>query len=118
MSQPTNVTLTVIRGDDQAWDLTFDQPVANFAAIQMTFREGWATTETDDTEASLKLSLADGDITATGTYTARVEMTSADSLSLVYQNYVHDVQVTMVTTSKRHTTQRGPVRVTPDVTRS
>lgn len=112
MSQPRIETIELTRGDDYAADIAFDQPVAGFASMRFTIREEWARAETDNSGAVLTLEL-----TPTGTNTAALEISSAQSLALQFEQYVHDIQVVTVTGGKKYTTQRGPVIVGPDVTR-
>lgn len=112
MTAPLVANITLTRGDDLAATFTFDQLVAGFSEMRFTIREDWATTETDNTAATLTKSL-----TASGDYTALLELSSAETLALIGESYVYDLQITTVTGSKKYTTQRGQLRVTPDVTR-
>ncbi len=111
MTQPLIQAIALTRGDDYAAVLTFDQPVAGFTAMRFTVRESWAVAETDNTDAALTVLL-----TATSTYTASLELTSAQTLALQFDRYVYDIQVT-TGAGKVYTTQRGELRMTPDVTR-
>ena len=106
------VNFDLTRGDDYAADLTFDQLVAGFSEIRFTVREDWATTQTDNTEATLTATLS-----ATGDYTAELSLTNAQTQALTADRYVYDIQVITVSGSKRYTTQRGCLRITPDATR-
>lgn len=111
MTQPRTETIELTRGDDFAATVTFDQPVATFALIRFTIRPDWARGEADNAGAVFTVEL-----TPTGAYTAGFEISSAESQELQLDRYVHAIQVT-TTSGKRYTTQRGPVLMTPDVTR-
>lgn len=106
------VNFEVTRGDDVTFDVTFDQLVAGFSAMRFTMREAWATTETDNTAATYTLLL-----TATGDYTASGDLPNATTQTWLNEIYVYDVQVITSVGSKKFTTQRGVVRLTPDATR-
>lgn len=111
MTAPNQVNIALTRGDDYAADVTFDQAVSSFAEMRFTVREGWALSEADNTEATLSVLL-----TATGTNEALLELTSAQTQALEHDEYVYDIQVTTVG-GKKYTTQRGPLRLEPDVSR-
>lgn len=110
MSQPRTQEIELTRGDDFGATVTFDQLVSGFSEIRFTVRETWATGETDNSDAKLSKAL-----TPTGAYTAEIEITSAESLTLEDRS-VYDIQVVTVG-GKKYTTQRGQLRVSPDVTR-
>lgn len=112
MSQPRTETIEITRGDDFGAEVTFDQDVADFASMRFTLRETWAKDEPDNTSAILTVAL-----TATGARTASLELTSEDTLLLQRDQYVHDIQIVTVAGAKKYTTQRGPVFITPDVSR-
>lgn len=112
MSQPRIETIELTRGDDYAADITFDQPVADFASMRFTMRETWAAGESDNTGAIFTVEL-----TPTGTRTASLEIPNAATLTFARDEYVHDIQVVTAIGGKKYTTQRGPVIVGPDVTR-
>lgn len=111
MSQPTIVNLQVTRGDDFGAEVTFDQAVAGFSEIRFTVRETWAASETDNAEAVYTATL-----TPSGTYTASFEIPNATTVTWLLDEYVYDVAV-LTTGSKKYTTQRGTLRMTPDVSR-
>jgi hypothetical protein len=111
MTVPT-INFAVTRGDDYSASLTFDQPVAGFSDMRFTAREQWAETQTDNTDAAVSVTL-----TPTGTYTAQLDLTSAQTLALTLRAYVYDVQVTVASGGKKYTTQRGRLSIDPDATR-
>ena len=112
MTAPLTQAIDITRGDDYAATVTFDQPVAAFSEIRFTVRESWATTETDNTDATLTTTL-----TPSATSAADLDLTSTQTLALVLDQYVYDIQVITASGSKVFTTQRGTLRVSPDVTR-
>lgn len=114
MTEPRTESIRVTRGDDYGATFTFDQPVASFAEMRFTIREDWASAETDNADASLTTTLV-----GSGTYTADLQLSHADTLTLTLASgqYVYDVQITTASGGKIYTTQRGMLRVTPDATR-
>jgi hypothetical protein len=112
MTAPLFESLSLTRGDDFGATFTFDQAVAGFSEMRFTVREMWATDETDNTDAALSVTLS-----ASGTYTADLALTSAQTLSLALDEYVYDLQITTTSGGKKYTTQRGTLHMTPDVTR-
>jgi len=118
MSEPTTVNLKLTQGDDISWTLTFSEDLVAFEEIWMTFRENYATTEVDDSSAVAQAKLTAGSIVVTGARTAVASLSHSATAAFGKAEYVHDVQVRRVTSGKLHTTQRGPVRVKGDVTRS
>lgn len=112
MTTPLQQTITIVRGDDYGGTVTFDQPVAGFASMHLTIRDDYATTQVDNTDATLSISLV-----ATDTYTASIDITSAQTLTLQNDQYVYDVSVTTLA-GKRYTAQRGTIRMIGDVDRS
>lgn len=106
------INFAITRGDDYAASVTFDQLVASFSEMRFTVREQPATSEADNTDAVLTVTLA-----ATGSYTAQLELTAAQTVALLNDRYYYDIQVTTTSGSKKYTTQRGQLRVEFDVTR-
>lgn len=111
MTQPRTETIELTRGDDFSATVEFDQPVADFVSIRFTMRPDWARGEVDNDSAAFSVEL-----TPTGTRTASFEISSDESLAFQADRYVHDVAV-VTNAGKTYTTQRGPVLITPDVTR-
>lgn len=111
MSQPRVENIELVRGDDFGATFTFDQPVSAFSEMRFTIRESWATTETDNTTAALSKTLS-----ATGTYTADLDITDEEALALSLDQYVYDVQI-ITTGGRKYTSQRGILRMTPDASR-
>lgn len=112
MTSPLTQMIELTRGDDYAATVTFDQPVAAFSEIRFTVREAWATTETDNTDATLTKTL-----TPSSAYAADLDLANTETLTLALDQYVYDIQVTTASGAKVFTTQRGTLRITPDVTR-
>lgn len=116
MTLPLVQLISITRGDDYGGTMTFDQAVAGFVEISFTIRTEWATTETDNTEAVFSGTLTGGEVIVTGAYTATIDIASADTLAMTADSYVYDVQVE-TSSGKFYTTQRGMLRVNPDVSR-
>lgn len=108
----SQLSITITRGDSYSAAVTFDQLVSAFSEIRFTVRESWATSETDNSTATLSKTL-----TTSGLYGATLDLTSAETLALTRDSYVYDIQITTVVGTKIYTTQRGKIRVSPDVTR-
>ena len=112
MTAPLVQNITITRGDDWGATVTLDQPVAGFTEIRFTVRETWALEEADNTAATLTKSL-----TLSGTYTADIDLTNEETVALTNDEYVYDVAVITSVGSKKYTTQRGFLRMAPDVSR-
>lgn len=112
MTAPRVEIITLVRGDTYGATFTFDQAVSGFTSIRFTIRDAWATDETDNTTAAYTTTL-----TATGTYTAALTIPSASTLALQLDQYVYDVAVVVTADGAKYTTQRGHLRMSPDVTR-
>lgn len=110
MSRTAFQSLEFTRGDDESLIITFDQDVADFTSMKFTIREIWATDETDNTGA-----IYSGTPVASGARTATLTVPKATTVAMLFDEYVHDVEV--VAAGINSTTQRGPVRMTPDVGR-
>lgn len=111
MTQPLTQNLKITRGDDYSATITFDQVTSGFSEMRFTVREDWATSQLDNSEALISVTLS-----TVGTYTATLALTSSQTLDLIDGKYVYDVAVTTLA-GKKYTTQRGQLRVNPDVTR-
>jgi hypothetical protein len=111
MTQPLTQNISITRGDDYSATITFDQATSGFAEMRFTVREDWATSESDNTDALISVTLS-----TSGTYTGTLALTSSQTVDLVSRMYVYDVAVTTLGGSK-YTTQRGHLRVGPDVSR-
>lgn len=109
--------ITHRRGDtfEKLFDLDFD--ASQISSAWFTIRDGYATTETDDTSAVAQVTLAGGGITVTGA--RQLKMTISDSVTRGWQldSYVFDVQARLIT-GKLFTLAAGQLRVMPEVTRS
>lgn len=112
MAQPSAIDIDITRGDDFTTTITFAQAVAGFSEIRFTAREQAATTETDNSGATLSVAL-----TPAGTFTATLTLTSTQTRALQRTSYLYDIQ-TLTTGGLRNTTQRGFLHVTFDVGRS
>jgi hypothetical protein len=115
MTQPTQQTLTHVRGDTFIKTASLSQPLTSFDDVWFTVRESYATTETDDSEAVAKGSIGGGEITGTGS-DVTIELPD-DTTTWQQPQYVWDLQV-KTTGGKIYTAARGMLRITPDVTRS
>ncbi len=113
MTTPTIVNFSVTRDDDFSAVVTFDQLVAGFSEMRFTVRETWASTESDNTDAIYTTTL-----TATGAYTASLEIPNAETATWTQDRLFHDISVVTAIGAKQFTTQRGEIRVGPDVGRS
>ncbi len=110
--QPINIT----RGDDWGGTFTFDQAISGFSEIWFTVRAAYATTETNNTDAIFSATLTDGDIAVSGAYAATIDVGHDVTLTWTSPEYVYDVQIETLG-GKLYTTQRGNLRMCPDVTR-
>lgn len=117
MTQPRNQDIILTRGDDYSAVFTFTQPIADLDEIWFTVRTSYAiVTDTDNTDATLELTLTDADFVSTGIYTVELNISNTDTLTLVEDRYVYDVCV-RTDAGKIYTTQIGKLKVLPDVTR-
>lgn len=116
MTQPTVENFSIVRGDDWSTVLRFSQALSGFDEIEFTIRDTWASSETDNTGAVFAGSLTGGEIVADGTYDVTVSIPNATTLGMTGDEYRYDIQVTTVS-DKIYTTQRGCIRMIPDVTR-
>jgi hypothetical protein len=111
MTQPRIEMIKLTRGDSYGATFTFDQPVSGFSEMRFTMRESWATTEIDNTTATMSVLLV-----GSGAATADLAITYTQTGALALDAYVYDVQVVTIA-GKRYTTQRGQVVIGPDVSR-
>lgn len=111
MTQPLTQNISITRGDDYSATITFDQATSGFSEMRFTVREDWATSQSDNDEALISVTLS-----TSGTYTAVLTLTSSQTVDLLAKKYVYDVAVTTLAGAK-YTTQRGQLRVGPDVSR-
>lgn len=116
MSAPTTQTITHTRGDDFDRVITFSEDPSAFLGIWFTVRAAWAESEGDDSDAISQAELGDG-IAVTGALTVAIVIPSSETVGWVDDSYVYDIQV-LTSTNKIRTTQRGSLRIQPDVTRA
>lgn len=106
------VNFEITRGDDYSATVTFDQPVAGFTEIRFTMRTAWASNEADNAEAVYTTTL-----TPSGANAADLELPNADTVTWTDDSYFYDIAVITSAGSKKYTTQRGQLRMAPDVGR-
>ncbi|UOF77319.1 hypothetical protein [Caudoviricetes sp.] len=117
MAGPNLQTIEVVRGDDDDKLIAFSIEVANFADAWFTIREGWRENENDDGGVVFQARLSNGGIQAYSSNTLLLPLPHDQTTTWGFDAYVYDVQV-LTTAGKVITTQRGTLRMTPDVTAS
>lgn len=124
MPSPPLERFSVVRGDDRERIISFFDsetnapvPLADIANVWFTMREGWAAAEEDDAAAIFQASLLGGGILPEGASSVRLTLPHAATAAWMADEYVYDVQVSTVA-GLLTTTQRGFVRIEPDVTRA
>src|ERR1041384_2223342 len=117
-------TVFVQRGDDDDKIIQFfvtdsgePLPLSEIADIWFTVREGPASDEIDDSTAVFSASLLGGGISQIDDTSVLLELPHDLTVTWLENSYVHDVQIRLKN-GKVVTTQFGPVRMSPDVTRS
>lgn len=116
MTSPSCENLTIVRGDDWTQVFEFDQPVSGFSEIMFTMRADYAApTDVDNSGAIFSAGLGTG-VAILGGFTVQLDITHAQTLTFTALTYFYDIQVTTAV-GKIYTTQRGQVRIIPDVTR-
>lgn len=111
MTQTAIQNIQITRGDDYDATITFDQNISDYEELRFTVRTDWATTETNNDDAVYTTEL-----TGASSLTATLTIPSASTSIWTLPLYVYDIQVTSATGAK-YTTQRGKIRMGPDVTR-